>query len=215
MIQEINRQQQWSERHIPLDRHSLYRKVDRIMRRMRPRKVPEVGCLDGRYLSLLRSRGWTVAGIELQPQNETFIVEHDASLPFPFGREFDVVIAVEVIEHIVDTDAFLRHCATVLKQDGILILTTPNLLFWVNRVAMLFGKQPYFAYADYHVRMFVWDDLREKVSRYFDILEVRGSHVLAGVRHSRTFVIFALLGDALPRLSAHFIVVARPLNNRS
>ena len=212
---DVNRRQAWGERSIPLEQHSLYRKIDRIVRPLAPGRVLEVGCLDGRYLERLRDRGWSVAGIDIQPQEKPYIVEHDASEQFPFESEFDVVVAAEVIEHVVDTDRFLANCAAVLKPGGLLILTTPNLLFGPNRLLMLLGKRPRFAYADYHVRMFVWDDLRGRISRRFEIERVQGSHVLLGMRHSRFFEVFAVLGDALPTLSAHFIVTARPRTDSS
>ena len=196
-------------RPVALEKHSLYRKIDRTVMAMPPGHVLEVGCLDGRYLDQLAGRGWSVAGIDVVPQTSPYIVTHDAATAFPFGREFDLIIAAEVIEHVVDTDAFLANCAAVLRPGGTLILTTPNLLFGLNRLRMLFGKTPKFAYADYHVRMFVWDDLREKIERHFAIEQVQGSHVLVGVQRSRWFEVFATLGDRLPRLSAHFIVTAR------
>lgn len=197
-------------RPVALEKHSLYRKIDRIVAAMAPGRVLEIGCLDGRYLDELRGRGWSAAGIDIMPQASDHIIAHDAALPFPFAREFDLLIAAEVVEHVVDTDAFLANCAAVLRPGGTLILTTPNLLFGVNRLRMLLGKTPKFAYADYHVRMFVWDDLREKIERHFAIERVQGSHVLAGVQRSSLFEVFATLGDRLPRLSAHFIVTARP-----
>ncbi len=166
----------------------------------------EVGCLNGRYLERLHERGWSVHGIDIQPQEHDYIVVHNAADPFPFGKKFDLVISAEVVEHIVDTDAFLEHCTDVLKPGSVLILTTPNLLFGVNRLLMLVGRRPRFAYADYHVRMFVWDELRARIARLFDIRRVQGSHVLLSLRHSMLFLPFAVLGDYLPTLSAHFIV---------
>jgi 2-polyprenyl-3-methyl-5-hydroxy-6-metoxy-1,4-benzoquinol methylase len=147
-------------------------------------------------------------GVDIQPQEAQWIIEHDASNPLPFKEEFDVVVAAEVVEHIVDTEAFLDNCADALRPGGVLILTTPNLLFGVNRLLMLFGKPPRFAYADFHVRMFVWDDLRTKVSRRFTIQRLQGSHVLLGVRHSPIFEVFSWLGDVAPTLAAHLIVTA-------
>jgi SAM-dependent methyltransferase len=196
-------------RPVALEQHSLYRKIDRIVGPMAAGRILEVGCLDGRFLARMKQRGWSVAGIDLVPSDAEYIIAHDASQRFPYGAEFDVVVAAEVIEHVVETDEFLAHCAAVLKPGGTLILTTPNLLFGVNRLRMLLGKTPKFAYADYHVRMFVWDDLREKIERRLAIERVQGSHVLVGVRRSRLFEVFARLGDRLPTLSAHFIVTAR------
>ncbi len=101
----------------------------------------EVGCLNGRYLERLHERGWSVHGIDIQPQEHDYIVVHDAADPFPFGKKFDLVVAAVVVEHTVDTDAFLEHCADVLKPSGVLILTTPHLLFGVNRLLMLVGRR--------------------------------------------------------------------------
>lgn len=211
-IAEINRRHAWPELARPIGQHSLYRKVAEIVAPLPPGRALEVGCLDGRFLTQLDECGWTVAGVDLQPQAPDWIVEHDAAKPLPFEREFDLVLAVEVIEHIADTDAFLANCARVLKPGGTIVITTPNLLFWVNRLLMLFGRRPRFAYEDYHVRMFVVDDLLAKVSRRFEVNDLRGSHVLFGPRHGRPFEIFSRLGDLAPSLSAHLIVTARGRN---
>ncbi len=206
---KLNLAQDWPELRVPLEKHSLYRKVDRLLGRLTPGRVIEIGCADGRFLEVLRQRGWSVVGAELQGQEHEYIRQLDASEPLPFGPEFDVVLAVEVIEHMADTSSFLANCAAILKPGGILILTTPNLLFGVNRLLMLAGKQPRIAYADFHLHMFVWDDLRSKLDEHFAVVERRGSHVLLGVRRSRLFVVFERLGDWFPTLAAHFVVVAR------
>jgi len=45
---------------------------------------------------------------------------------------FDVVLAGEVIEHVLDTDYFLQQCFNVLRPGGYLLLTTPNLVSFAN-----------------------------------------------------------------------------------
>lgn len=39
---------------------------------------------------------------------------------------FDIVVAVEVLEHVEDDDAFVRNVAQVLKPGGTFVMTTPN-----------------------------------------------------------------------------------------
>lgn len=42
------------------------------------------------------------------------------------GAHFDVVIAMEVVEHVADVPLFVRACADVLKPGGLLLLATIN-----------------------------------------------------------------------------------------
>ncbi len=69
----------------------------------------------------------------------------DLERPLPYkDSEFDVVFAGEVIEHLADTDTFIREIKRVLKGDGRLVLTTPNVASLARRVMLLFGINPYF-----------------------------------------------------------------------
>ena len=42
------------------------------------------------------------------------------------GEHFDVVLAMEIIEHVADPQGFLDACATLVAPDGLLILSTLN-----------------------------------------------------------------------------------------
>jgi 2-polyprenyl-3-methyl-5-hydroxy-6-metoxy-1,4-benzoquinol methylase len=65
-------------------------------------------------------------------------------LPFK-DESFDIVILDEVIEHLVDTDSIMEEIHRVLAQDGQLLISTPNLASWFNRLALMFGIQPAFS----------------------------------------------------------------------
>lgn len=62
---------------------------------------------------------------------------------YPTGY-FDIVIASHIIEHVVDPDHLFSEAKRVLKKGGVLIVITPNLAAWFNRVLLLFGFQPFF-----------------------------------------------------------------------
>ncbi len=62
----------------------------------------------------------------------------------PVGAaEFEVVVAADVIEHLVDTDAFVTELERVLAPHGRAIVTTPNLAFWLSRLRLLTGRTPW------------------------------------------------------------------------
>ncbi len=62
-------------------------------------------------------------------------------LPFD-DDHFDLVSAVEVVEHLVNGDNLIRNSYRVLKRGGHLILSTPNLASWMNRLLLPMGYQP-------------------------------------------------------------------------
>ncbi|MBN9013900.1 MAG: 3-demethylubiquinone-9 3-O-methyltransferase, partial [Rhizobiales bacterium] len=41
-------------------------------------------------------------------------------------ERFDIVLAMEVVEHVVDVGAFLARCASVLKPGGLMVVSTLN-----------------------------------------------------------------------------------------
>jgi len=42
------------------------------------------------------------------------------------GERFDIVLAMEVIEHVADVDLFVRRCAEMIKAGGLMIVATIN-----------------------------------------------------------------------------------------
>lgn len=58
-------------------------------------------------------------------------------------NSFDLVIAGEIIEHVYDTDNFLYEINRITKKNGVLIISTPNLASWIDRLFLFFGLQPH------------------------------------------------------------------------
>ncbi len=57
-------------------------------------------------------------------------------------RSVDVVHSNQVIEHIAETDHFMREIRRVLRPDGYAIVSTNNLASWHNVFALALGWQP-------------------------------------------------------------------------
>ena len=133
-------------------------RLNRRMRRMlavveasSARRVLDVGCGRGVFPSELHRRlgvqahgldvfdpdsvaadGWCYTGGDLTH-----------GLPYPDGQ-FDCVTLGEVIEHVPDPDRLLGDIRRVLAPGGWLVLSTPNLVCWANRVLVPLGIQPLF-----------------------------------------------------------------------
>lgn len=64
-------------------------------------------------------------------------------LPLADGS-IDLVIMSEVIEHLLNPDHAISEIARVLGKSRVLMVSTPNLASWVNRVLLPLGIQPAF-----------------------------------------------------------------------
>lgn len=108
----------------------------------------------------------------------------------PFREDsFDVIVSDDVIEHLVDTDSYAREIFRVLAPRGWLMLSTPNLAAWFNRIALVFGIQPAFSEVSFervfgrpgddivgHLRLFTSRSTCEFLNYHgFEIIDLRGA----------------------------------------
>jgi SAM-dependent methyltransferase len=72
-------------------------------------------------------------------KNEIRFSQGDLNQGLPFGnRSFDYVVILEVIEHLEDPYFILNEINRVLKLEGKLILSTPNIMNIKSRIRFLF-----------------------------------------------------------------------------
>jgi 2-polyprenyl-6-hydroxyphenyl methylase / 3-demethylubiquinone-9 3-methyltransferase len=101
--------------------------------------VLDVGCGGGLLCEPLARLGATVTGIDLVPANLEVARAHAqaAGLEVAYrevaaehlaadGASFDLVCAMEVVEHVADARGFLSTCAALVRPNGALVLATLN-----------------------------------------------------------------------------------------
>jgi len=107
------------------------------------RGVLDVSCKRGEILQELRRRGFSVRGTQFSPdapEVEGIPIDRGVDLlkGLPYSAEsFDVVLFVEVIEHLENHRAAIGELARVLKPGGLLVLTTPNIMRLKSRLHFL------------------------------------------------------------------------------
>jgi 2-polyprenyl-3-methyl-5-hydroxy-6-metoxy-1,4-benzoquinol methylase len=177
--------------------------------------ILECGITKGGVVDLLKSEGVNCFGVDINPRqiDGIKIKQADINNGVPdFGVKFDVIFAGEMMEHLFDDRKFINECKNILKPDGILIITVPNLVFSANRLLMLLGKMPMFAYAPYHYHIYNKKSVENLVKQEgFEIFKTISSHILFSTRRNKIGRIFEILGDIFPSLGAHLIVCARVL----
>jgi 2-polyprenyl-3-methyl-5-hydroxy-6-metoxy-1,4-benzoquinol methylase len=105
-----------------------------VGRYSRPGKILDVGCSVGFFLARARAEGWTTFGVEIS--NDTAALARGRGLDVFTGsleqagfrsESFDVITMWDVLEHVQDPVATVAIAAEVLKRDGLLALSTPNI----------------------------------------------------------------------------------------
>ncbi len=112
-------------------------------------RVLDLGCGNGELLAHLRDRkGCTGYGIEIADANVQACVQRgidviqlnlDDGLALFGDRSFDVVLQLDTLQHLRNTEKMLRETARVGR---IGIVSFPNFAHWPNRLHVLTGRMP-------------------------------------------------------------------------
>jgi 2-polyprenyl-3-methyl-5-hydroxy-6-metoxy-1,4-benzoquinol methylase len=100
-----------------------------------PARVLDVGCGWGVTLEALESRGYRVVGLDVSrrileqlDRPGRTLVEADLTQPLPAGlAPFDVVLALDVLEHLDDDRQTVARLADLVAPDGHVIVSVPAL----------------------------------------------------------------------------------------
>ncbi len=102
-------------------------------------RMLDIGCGGGILSEPLARLGAVMVGADPSPENVEIAGAHAAKSGLAIdyrattaedlaeaGERFDVVLAMEVVEHVVDVDLFVSTCAAMVKPGGLMIAATLN-----------------------------------------------------------------------------------------
>lgn len=145
-------------RDAPLSERNFDRRLAWIEARQPKGRLLEVGCAYGLFLARARERGWDVAGIDIA---EDCAREADAKfglsvtagayLEADLGNGYDVIVMLDVIEHMPDPVACVKRSAELLAPGGWLVMETGNI---ASPWARLLGRRWHFIDPPQHLVYF-------------------------------------------------------------
>jgi len=101
-------------------------------------KILDIGCGGGLLSEPMSRMGANVTGIDASDKNIKIAKLHSkknklkinylCSSPekLKITKKFDVILNMEIVEHVEDTDFFLKSCSKLLKKNGLMFVATIN-----------------------------------------------------------------------------------------
>lgn len=194
-------------------------------------EILEVGCSSGYVGATLVAKGHRVTGVELDPvaaeaaravlqevhtgNVESFFAAHP-------DRRYDAILFGDVLEHMANPAATLRHCAEHLAEDGAVAISLPCVTHGSVRAMLLEGR---WEYADYglldrtHLRFFSREGMAgliseaglriERLQAVIMPIETASHEYGMALRPESITAVEALAEDEA-LLDFQFVVLARP-----
>lgn len=152
-------------------------------------KLLEIGCSNGNYaidraerLGINEVYGVDVGVKRLEQAKGKMLSVYECNIEketLPFENDsFDILICNQVLEHLKEIHHVMNECHRVLRKDGLLLVSVPNLAALHNRLLLVVGKQPTtLQVMSEHVRgfapgAFIWF---LTFNGFFKIISYRGS----------------------------------------
>jgi 2-polyprenyl-6-hydroxyphenyl methylase/3-demethylubiquinone-9 3-methyltransferase len=96
----------------------------------------DVGCGGGLIAEPMTRLGAKVTAIDASEKNINVAKVHAEQMnlkinylcatPEKLNEQFDVILCLEIIEHVADVDLFIKSCSKLLKKNGIIFFATLN-----------------------------------------------------------------------------------------
>ena len=119
-----------------------YERVLGLLGSLRVKSILDAPSGIGALTERLKQAGYDVVALDIErgkyspADKKMLIADLAAGIPCR-GGTFDAVVCVEGIEHLHNSFALLKEIHRILKADGHLLLTTPNVVNWRSRIKFL------------------------------------------------------------------------------
>ena len=105
--------------------------ADRIVSDLNPRRVMDAGCASGMLVEALRARAVDARGVDVSPFAIGAVPAalqpycREGSIAEPFGERYDLIVCIEVLEHMAPGEADRAIANLAAHADDVLFSSTP------------------------------------------------------------------------------------------
>ena len=208
---------------------SSHGRISNLLKSKPPSRILDLGCSSGLLAQRLEAMGHQVTGVDVKElagvtERTTSFVAADLNdgIPSEAGTEFDVVLAADVLEHLVNPGALMSQAREALAPGGVALFCVPNIAHWYPRLRSTFGMFDYDQRGildSTHLRFFTRKSIRKLVERQgFTVRRIESVGLpldalgMEGAKAHALRLVDRLLLDLWPTMFGYqFIVEATPI----
>ena len=129
---------------------SSHGRIQGWMSMLPPSRILDLGCSDGELGARLVEMGHEVVGVDFEEHKgvrekltDFFQADLEDGIPEGVGRDYDIVLCADVLEHVRAPEKVLDGARAVLRPGGSVITSIPNFGHWYPRGRVLIGRFDY------------------------------------------------------------------------
>jgi glycosyltransferase involved in cell wall biosynthesis len=129
---------------------SSHGRISKLLAHRPPSRILDLGCSSGLLSERMLQMGHDVTGVdvnELEGVRERttafFKADLNDGIPSEVGSGFDIVLAADVIEHVMNPSVLMSQIREVLSPQGTALICVPNIAHWYPRFRSTFGMFDY------------------------------------------------------------------------
>ena len=156
-------------------RSKNFKTLFKRLKRLKPGStLLDIGAASGIFLNLANKEGYETAGVEpsgplVKEAKERYDIDlfNGTVEQYKPGRKFSVITMLDIIEHLVEPDAFMSSVDDLLEEGGHLVIVTPD----VNSFAARIMGSRWWHYRIAHINFFNLPSLRFLLDKHnYDIV---------------------------------------------
>ncbi|NJE49565.1 methyltransferase domain-containing protein [Thermococcus sp. 9N3] len=169
-----------------LDPHDFRLEAIKRHVNLRRKRLLDAGCGSGRFAMYFRELGAEVHGIDISPrlvslakrrvQDGTFTLGSVTNIPYP-ENYFDIIISIEVLQHVPNIKLALKEFHRVLKPGGVIVIIDRNPISIMGALKPIFERLNRWMYKKddpFRERWYLsktWREFLEEAGFNIDIME--------------------------------------------